>query len=297
MAGSPCPYPCFRQARARPARLVADSNDAGLAFKLVGFYPNMQGGRVHLEVNVDGLGPAEKTGVLKVEKFRILGDQVLNEVVGSADTSRPAIDPERGARRVQREYFDFDLMRVPFSVGHGQFAMEDSYLRGPLVGLTLRGKADYNAKSVNLSGTYIPLQGLNNVLVDVPLLSQLLSGPRAEGIFGITFAIQGQMAQPQVIVNPLAMLTPGIFRGFMELANPDTTVRPVEEAKPVAPAEKRVRASSTTTEGATAPDAKKVTPRAAKPAASQPSTVDGWSSETQPSPSPKKKDPAASKSP
>lgn len=142
----------------------------------------MQGGRVHLEVNVDGLGPAEKTGVLKVEKFRILGDQVLNEVVGSADTSRPAIDPKRGARRVQREYFDFDLMRVPFSVGHGQFAMEDSYLRGPLVGLTLRGKADYNAKSVNLSGTYIPLQGLNNVLVDVPLLSQLLSGPRAEGI-------------------------------------------------------------------------------------------------------------------
>ena len=45
----------------------------------------------------------------------------------------------------------------------------------------------------------------------------------------------------------------------------------------MAPAEKRVRASSTTTEGATAPDAKKVTPRAAKPAASHSSTVDGSS--------------------
>lgn len=278
-----------------PRRLIAEAGDAGLAFKLVGFYPNAQGGHVKLGVNLDGSGSAELTGVLWVEKFRILGDAVLSEVVGSADAARPSGDQRR--RTVTREVFDFDRMKVPFSVGHGQFALEDSYLNGPLLGLNLRGKADFNARTINLSGTYIPLQGLNNILADVPLLSQILSGPRAEGIFGITFAIQGAMAQPQVIVNPLAMLTPGIFRGFMELANPDTTVRAIEAPKPAAPAEKRVRASSTAAEPAPVEAKAKSTPPPASPtaagaevkkAAPKPKTapaaqpVDGWSSTTAP---------------
>jgi hypothetical protein len=266
-----------------PRKLLADSTDAGQAFKLMGFYPNAQNGRVRLEVNLDGRGPAEKTGTLWVEDFRILGDAVVAEVVASADGSRPAIEGKRGQRQEVREVFEFDRMRVPFSLGHGQFALEDSYVKGPLVGATIRGKADFNAKTINLGGTYVPLQGLNNVLGDFPLLGQVLSGPRGEGIFGITFAIQGAMAQPQVIVNPLALLTPGILRGFMELSNPDTTVRAVEEAKPKTPPEARVRTSPPVP--APAPAAAATTqspPRAAAPkaAAPKPGVIDGWSSDT-----------------
>ncbi|MEQ1712307.1 MAG: DUF3971 domain-containing protein, partial [Hyphomicrobium sp.] len=47
-------------------RLLADTTDAGLAFKLIGFYPNLQSGRARLEVNLDGKGAAEKTGILWV---------------------------------------------------------------------------------------------------------------------------------------------------------------------------------------------------------------------------------------
>ena len=49
----------------QPRKLVADSTDAGLAFKSIDFYPNIQGGRVRLEVNLDGIGAAEKTGILR----------------------------------------------------------------------------------------------------------------------------------------------------------------------------------------------------------------------------------------
>ena len=54
----------LRQDPGQPRQLLADSTDAGQAFKLIDFYPNIQGGRVRLEVNLDGSGPAEKTGVL-----------------------------------------------------------------------------------------------------------------------------------------------------------------------------------------------------------------------------------------
>ncbi len=204
-------------------RLLVDTSDAGRAFKLVGFYPNMVGGRMRLEVDLDGSGPAEKTGTLWVENFKVLGDPVISEVVGSADESVPAIARKR---RVVRQVFEFDSLRAPFSVGHGQIAVHDAALHGALLGATLRGKADFNRKSVDLGGTYVFLQGLNNAFAAIPLLGEILSGPRKEGIFGTNYAIRGPMSRPQVYVHPLSTIAPGIFREIFQLAPQSQSVSP-----------------------------------------------------------------------
>ncbi len=254
----------MEQSKSGPRRLMADSTDAGQAMRLVGFYPNMQGGRVRLEVNLDGRGAAEKTGTLWVENFRILGDAVVSEVVGSTESSGG------GKRKVIREVIDFDHMRVPFSVGHGQFVLEDSYARGALLGGSLRGKVDFKAQRMSLGGTYIPLQGLNNVLGGVPLFGQLLSGPRGEGIFGITFAVQGAMSNPQVIVNPLSLVAPGVFRELFQMTPLDPRVTPREQRATSGPG---ARSSSTTAPA-----------RAPSTGAAQPEILGGWSSQSQPGP-------------
>ncbi len=235
----------LRDVAGQPRQLLADSTDAGQAFRLVGFYPNVQRGRVKLEVNLDGRGPAEKTGTLWVENFNILGDPVVADIVGSVDDSKPAIDGRgRTGQRMVRQVFPFDRMRAPFSVGHGQFVLEDAYLRGPIQGATVRGKVDYNRQVVNIGGTYVPAQGLNNAFGEIPLLGQILSGPRNEGIFGMTFAIQGPMSQPQVIVNPLSLVAPGIFREIFQLTPEAPKVLPRVEPRRSGPADRAVRSSS-----------------------------------------------------
>ena len=249
-------------------RIRADSTDAGRVFKLTGFYPNIQGGRVQVEVNVEGEGAAEKTGTLWVRDFRVLGDSVLAEVVSSVDDGRPPIGgpAPRGGKKVVREVFEFDTMRVPFSVGHGQFVMEDAYVRGPLLGATIRGKVDYKTERMSLGGTYIPLQGLNNAFGQIPVLGQILSGPRGEGLFGITFAIQGAMANPQVIVNPLSLVAPGIFREVFQMTNPDPKVLPRKnDGKATGPAPRS--SSAPPVSGPTQDNG-------------MAATIDGWSSET-----------------
>ncbi len=255
--GAPLAVILDRDRRGR-RRIRADSTDAGQAFKLVGFYPNMQRGRVRLELNVDGRGAAEKAGTLWVEDFRVLGDPIVSEVVSSSmDEGRPQIT---GKRRVIREVFEFDTMRVPFSLGHGQFVLEDAYVRGPLLGATIRGKVDFASERVNLGGTYIPLQGLNNAFGQIPLLGQILSGPRGEGIFGITFAITGAMPEPQVIVNPLSLVAPGIFREVFQMTNPSPKVQPRE---------------------GDGESGRRRTPRASRaPVAAPGTTIDGWTSQT-----------------
>lgn len=265
-----------------PRMLEARSDDAGRLFKLVGFYPNMQNGRMKLDVNLDGRGPVEKNGILYVEAFQVLGDPIVSEVLQiSGESGQPEQTDRRGAKpKFVRQVFEFDWMRAPFSVGNQQFVIDDSEIRGPLVGAVIRGKADFRARQVSIGGTYVPLQGLNSAIGAIPGLGQLLAGPRGEGVLGITFAIQGPMAQPQVIVNPLSLIAPGIFREMFQMTNPTPGITPAQprDTRPKAATPAATKSSSTPI---VAP------PGAASGPASAPQIQDGWTSGT--STTPKKK--------
>ncbi len=245
--------------------LYVDSTDAGQLFKLANFYPNIQGGRVRLEVNLDGKGAAERTGILWVEKFRVLGDPIVSEVLASSD--------QQGGKKVVREVYDFDILRAPFSAGHEQFVLEDSQVRGPVVGATISGKVDFHAKHVNLGGTYIPLQGINSALCAIPLVGMIITGPKCDGVVGITYAIQGPMSQPQVIVNPLSMFTPGILKEIMQMTNPNQKVQARNDGAPKTPVSERVGNSSSE---AIRADGKANSPSGVRAA---PPGIDGWSSD------------------
>ena len=246
----------------QPRRLLAEATDAGQLYKVVGFYPNAVGGVMNLEVNLDGQGVAERTGTLWTRDFVILGDPVISEVLQNAEGG----SSKKG--NVVREQFEFERLRIPFSVGYGQFVMHSGYMNGPLVGATMRGKVDFRAQQLNVGGTYVPLSGLNRALAPIPLLGPLLTGPRGEGVLGITFAIQGSMSNPQVLVNPLSLVTPGIFREIMQMTPEDPKVLP--RATPPPKAGSGPRSSSSPAANETAPS---VEPRRGE-------VGGGWSAET-----------------
>lgn len=271
--GAPIAVTMVPAAPGSPRLLRADTADAGQAFRLVGFYPNMQSGRGRIEVNVDGRGPAEKTGILWVDEFRILNDTVASELL-KAPAGQGA--PSNAARTSVAigDVLEFERMKVPFSVGHGQFVVENAYLRGPAQGIVLTGKADFKLKTINMGGTFIPLHGLNNALGDVPLFGELLSN----GVFGLTFAVQGSLAQPQVLVNPFSMVAPGILRELTQMTNPNPQVIPRDDKAPTAPVEKRTRAAPP----AAAPVSPRRTDEPVRPKA-VPQTGAGWASQVAPS--------------
>lgn len=208
------------------------SDDAGQAFTLVGFYPNARRGRLELVVNLDGQGRAEKSGVLLVRDFRIRGDEVVEEL---ARAPRDGIRRKRTRRQSGSgsQSLDFDWMRVPFFVGNGQFILQGAELRGPVVGATILGKADFAARTLDLSGTYVPLQGLNGALGVIPGLGQILAGPNGEGVLGMKFAVRGDMSRPEMLVNPLSLMAPGIFREMFQISNPSLEVTNRGTAAPV----------------------------------------------------------------
>ena len=211
----------IEQKPGRPRMLVSDATDAGSALRLAGFYSAMRGGGMNLQVNLDGGGGVDKSGNLGISNFDVAGDQVVGRVVSQAEREQVRYRPDnRGTgQAASGEPLHFDRMQVPFSITSSQFRLHDAAINGPLLGATLRGYVDFGRENLSLSGTYVPLFGLNGALRDVPVLGTLLSGRQGEGIFGITFAVQGKTSNPNVVVNPMSALAPGILRQIFEFEN------------------------------------------------------------------------------
>ena len=198
------------------ARLLkAEALDAGAAFRLVGFYGNIVGGKASLQVNLDAGSAGAKSGTLWAQDFAVVGDAVMTDVL--TDPGAAAVLGNR-KQQIARSRIVFKRLRAPFVVGGGKFRLNDAYMNGPALGATMRGTADFKSQTVDLSGTYVPLYGLNSALGAIPILGRVLVGRQGEGVVGITFAIKGKLDDPNVLVNPISVMTPGIFRQIFDFS-------------------------------------------------------------------------------
>ena len=75
---------------------------------------------------------------------------------------------------------------------------------GPSLGISMAGIYDMAADRLDMQGVVSPVYVLNGI-------GQIFTR-RGEGVFGFTYRMTGPAKAPQVAVNPLSVLTPGMFR-------------------------------------------------------------------------------------
>ncbi|MEE8351889.1 MAG: hypothetical protein V3R37_06860, partial [Rhodospirillales bacterium] len=79
---------------------------------------------------------------------------------------------------------------------------------------------------------------INSALGNIPLLGQIFTGgEEGGGVFAFNYSMSGSRNNPEVNVNPLSALTPGIFRNVFDIfGSSGTTPKKVGEgAKPPKP--------------------------------------------------------------
>jgi hypothetical protein len=92
-------------------------------------------------------------------------------------------------------------------------------MTGPSMGLTGAGAYNIERDDLDVDGVVAPSPMLNlSILGEIPVIGDLLVSRRGEGVFGMTYSINGPAAQPRVGVNPVSALTPGILRRIFEPA-------------------------------------------------------------------------------
>lgn len=182
-------------------------NDAGTILRLLGVYSQLAGGSGNLVLTTDREVDAE-AGQLVMRDFAIVDEANVAQVLGNHSDSR--------ARISQQNRLDFDAAQVEFQRRSDRVEVTNAVLTGDTVGGTMRGFIYTDRRQYDLTGTYVPLFGINNAFQQIPLLGPLLGGREGEGLVGVTFAVQGSLDNPQFRINPLSILMPGVFRELFE---------------------------------------------------------------------------------
>ena len=182
-------------------------SDAGTILRLLGIYSQLAGGEGSLVLTTYSDQKLD-AGQLQMRNFAIVDEANVAQVLGNHSDSRAVIE--------RRNRLDFNSGVVNFIRRSDRVEVTNAVLSGDTVGGTLRGFIYTNQRQYDLTGTYIPLFGLNNAFQQIPLLGPLLGGRDGEGLLGVTFAVQGPLDSPVFRINPLSALVPGVFRELFE---------------------------------------------------------------------------------
>ena len=133
------------------------------------------------------------------------------------------------------EGMSFDTFNIPFSLRDGEINVRNARVSGPALGMTGDGDIRFKDRLIDLDGALVPAYTANSLLGDIPVLGNLLVGKKGEGIFALSYTVQGPFDEVQVAVNPLAALTPGFLRGIFKPKRNKLPEETLEEIKSVVP--------------------------------------------------------------
>jgi hypothetical protein len=103
-------------------------------------------------------------------------------------------------------------------------------MTGSSLGLHATGDMNPSANTVNLEGAILPAYMLTNVVGSIPIIGDLLTLGKSEGLIAMRYTARGKLDDPSVSVNPLSALTPGFLRRFFDIFDaPIKPVAPVED--------------------------------------------------------------------
>jgi hypothetical protein len=183
--------------------IYLETNDAGAFFRFTDTYAKMVGGQLAFAMDPPTVEPSAKEGLINVRDFSVKGESSLDRVAAG------------GPGGVQNG-IAFSRLRAEFSRQNGQLTIREGVVKGPLIGATIEGSIDYPGNQVRMSGTFVPMYGLNNMFGQIPIVGLFLGGGSNEGLIGITYEVVGTPGQPVLRVNPISAIFPGVSRKIME---------------------------------------------------------------------------------
>jgi len=185
------------------------SNDAGSTLRAANFYSKIAGGAISFSALIGNEdGSPMRNGNLTINNFEVRNETTL------ADLDKRGKSQKSGPRS---EAVYFSTLTLPFSADEKFIRFKDGNVRGPTMCATADGVIRKVDNALDISGTVIPACGLSRALNNVPVIGDILSGGNYnEGIFGVTYAMGGTFANPQIQMNPISALAPGIFRRLFD---------------------------------------------------------------------------------
>lgn len=204
-------------------RMRVTGRDAGASLRATNLYSKISGGTIDFGAILGNPGQgAIQRGLLEVRNFAVRNEAALSQIDNTARRAGRNTGPRSNDLRLSR-------LSVPFSVDNNFVRIGDALVQGPEIGASAQGIIRKNDLAMDIGGTIIPAYALNSAISNVPVLGDVLTGGRGQGVFGLNFALKGSMNRPRFLVNPVSAIAPGIFRNIFTIGggqtNSDGTAR------------------------------------------------------------------------
>lgn len=176
--------------------ITASSKNAGSFFRALGAVKAADGGTAELKLT-QVKSSAEMKGKLKIKNIRLRDMPALLELL-DAISIVGLLDQLQGPGLVLNEV-EADFVNLPDQI---KFKRASAF--GPSIGISLEG---YYAKTTN----ELNMQGVLSPLYVVNAIGSIFTR-KGEGLLGFNYRLKGNAKKPEVLVNPLSIFTPAIFR-------------------------------------------------------------------------------------
>ncbi len=190
-------------------RLIFQSDDLGATLRAFDIANDVVGGKL----TVDGqftqtAGQRTLKAHVEGENYTIVRAPVMAQLL--------AVPSLTGfASMLSGTGLPFATMRGDFTYSGTRLSFERVLAFGESLGVTASGWIDLDRDWLELKGTIAPAYLLNSMIGHVPVIGEILGGG-SQGLFATNFALSGASGDPQVRVNPLSALTPGILRQLFD---------------------------------------------------------------------------------
>lgn len=205
--------------------LNAESADAGALLTAFAGFDNASGGSLRMTGTAPPLGQdGPLTGEVDVGAFTLERMPLLARVLAAGSL-------EGLGSLLSGEGLVFERLESGFSWDSGLLQLGEARVAGPALGVTWSGLVDFEARRMAMDGTLLPSYGMNSILGELPVVGELLTSRRGEGVIGVTFSLEGPFDATQVTANPLSALAPGVFRRIFEGTSAERELEALEQRR------------------------------------------------------------------
>lgn len=194
--------------------LNMQSADAGAILRFLNIYEHMEGGTITLAL----AGPSDGSlrGKVDTSNFFVVNEPKLASIVSTtpAGDNRSLNQAVKGKLDTSRVKFERGYAEI--DKGSGYLKLANGVLRGPRIGTTFQGTLYDQDNNMDMTGTFMPVYGLNRIFGELPIVGALLGNGRDRGLIGVTYRLKGNANKPLLDINPLSVIAPGIFRSIFE---------------------------------------------------------------------------------
>ena len=187
--------------------IAVESEDGGGVVRDAGVFRQVQGGRLALTL-IPQAGDGVYDGELEMSDVRVTNAPAMAELL-SAISVVGLLDQLNGGGIV------FNELQGRFRLTPNEVIVTQSSAVGTSLGISLDGVFSTRARTMTFQGVVSPVYLVNG-------LGSFLTR-RGEGLIGFNFTLQGDAAAPDVSVNPLSALTPGLFREIFRRPPPQVS--------------------------------------------------------------------------